>query len=67
VVCYQEPIVVDKEWLKEGRFADRKEAARALTDLINQKLHAVTTNAPDWEYSRAAMTAMRLHQPHGTY
>jgi hypothetical protein len=67
VVCYVKPIVVDKEWLKEGKFADRKAAAKALTDLINEKLHGVTTNAPDWEYSMAAMTAMRLHQPHGSY
>lgn len=66
VVSYLKPIVVDKEWLKEGRFETRKDAAKALTDMINQALHAVTTNAPDWEYSRAAMTAMRLHQPHGT-
>ena len=62
---YCEPIAVDLALLRKHD-GDVKAAATAITNLLCDALNAVTINAPDWETTRLAMTAARLHQPLGT-
>jgi len=62
---YCEPIAVDLALLRKHD-GDVKAAATAITNLLSDALNAVTINAPDWETTRLAMTAARLHQPLGT-
>lgn len=67
---YREPIRVDAAYLAKytspSGTLDSYAAARALTDALRDSLHAGTINAPDWETTRLAITAARLHQPRGT-
>ncbi len=66
-VTYGAPIVVDASWLEgNGRFDDYEESVRALATAIEKSLTDITINAPDWETTRAAMTAARIHRPLGT-
>jgi len=60
---YCEPILVSKATLKAH--ADLFGAARDITDRLSAALEEVTINAPSWEVTRLAITAVRLHQPLG--
>ncbi|KAL1527673.1 hypothetical protein AB1Y20_009059 [Prymnesium parvum] len=63
-IRYCEPILVDKEVLH--KYNDLHAAARDITQKLSTALEAVTINAPDWETTRLAITAVRLHCPAGT-
>ena len=62
---YCPPIKVDHAYL-ESHGGDTRAAAAAITSALNDALESVTINAPDWETTRLAMTASRLHRPVGT-
>jgi len=62
---YCPPIRVDRGYL-ERHGGDVKAAAAEITEQLNVALASVTINAPDWETTRLAMTASRLHHPVGT-
>lgn len=62
---YCPPIKVDHAYL-ESHGGDTRAAATAITHSLNEALESVTINAPDWETTRLAMTASRLHRPVGT-
>ena len=62
---YCAPIKVDQAFLKPYG-GDVKAAAGAITARLKGALEGATINAPDWETTRLAMTAARLHHPTGT-
>ena len=67
VVFYDKPIIVDASWMEgNGRFDNYRDAIKELTKQLEESLHAKTINCPDWETTKVAMTAARLHRPLGT-
>ncbi|MCB9729772.1 MAG: 1-acyl-sn-glycerol-3-phosphate acyltransferase [Deltaproteobacteria bacterium] len=62
LVQYGEPIAIDADWLARAD-ADEREAARALTEVIERRIRALTVNAPNWETLRALDAVRRLYQP----
>lgn len=67
VIFYDEPIIVDASWMEgNGRFETYRDAITELTKQLEDSLHAKTINCPDWETTKVAMTAARLHRPLGT-
>ena len=62
---YCPPITVDLALLQKHN-GDVRAAATDITGMLNAALESVTINAPDWETTRLAMTASRLHHPVGT-
>lgn len=62
LIQFGEPIALDAAWLARAD-ADEREAARALTDVIEQGIRALTVNAPDWQTLRALDGVRRLYQP----
>ncbi len=62
LVQFGEPIEIDAHWLEAFR-ADERKAVRELTALIEQRLRALTINAPDWETIRVLDEVRRLYEP----
>ena len=67
---YRKPIYVDAGLIAahtnaSGEF-DSYSAAKSITDNLNEEMQRNTINAPEWETTRLAITAARLHQPLGT-
>ncbi len=66
LIHFGEPIRVDGSW-SERHAQEPREAVRALTDVIEDNLKALTVNAPDWETMRILHTARRIYKPQGVH
>lgn len=62
LVRYGEPIEIDDTLVALWQ-QDPHQAARALTDRIEERLRELTINAPDWETLRVLHAVRRLYQP----
>lgn len=62
LVRYGAPIPIDAT-LVAAFHADSRQAARLLTDRIEEALRELTINAPDWETLRVLHAVRRMYQP----
>ncbi|GIW70930.1 MAG: hypothetical protein KatS3mg102_0472 [Planctomycetota bacterium] len=64
LVQFGEPIALEQGW-RQAYERDAREAVRALTTQIEQRLRALTIHAEDWETVRVLDAVGRLYQPAG--
>jgi len=67
VISVGEPIIIDKNTLIKDYNNDKIVAAKAVTEKISKALLSMTIDATDWDITRIAMTAARIHVPLGTH
>ena len=62
LVQFGAPIIIDSTWQQKYQ-NEEKVATQELTSIIDERLRALTINAPDFETLRILNTARRLYQP----
>ena len=62
LVQFGAPIIIDSTWQQKYQ-NEEKVATQELTSIIDERLRALTINAPDFETLRFLITARRLYQP----
>lgn len=62
LVHFGAPIPIDEAWMARYE-EDPREAVKALTDEMDQRIRLLTINTPDWEVMRLMHIARRLYRP----